>query len=89
MANLLRTRNSLYLDVKGELDWLETTNDSVDNGDSYDYICRRFEEAVESNDGSLSEVDIALIEERLEDTELLWTTALFEILEILEDRGGK
>ena len=85
MANLLRTRNSLYLDVKGELDWLETTNDSVDNGDSYDYICRRLEEAMESNDGSLSEVDIALIEERLEDTELLWITALFEILEILEN----
>lgn len=85
MANLLRTRNSLYLDVKGELDWLNEKGDEANFDDSYDYIRRIFDEDVRSNDGSITEEEVYQIEELLENTQLPYNDALFEILEILED----
>lgn len=85
MANLLRTRNSLYLDVKGELDWLNEKGDEANFDDSYDYIRRIFDEDVRSNDGSITEEEVYQIEELLENEQLPYDDALFYILEILED----
>lgn len=85
MANLLRTRNSLYLDVKGELDWLNEKGDEANFDDSYDYVRRIFDEDVRSNDGSITEEEVYQIEELLENEQLPYDDALFHILEILED----
>ena len=85
MTNLLRTRNSLYLDVKGELDWLNEKGDEANVDDSYDYIRRIFDEDVRSNDGSITEEEVYQIEELLENEQLPYDDALFEILKILED----
>lgn len=85
MANLLRTRNSLYLDVKGELDWLNEKGDEANFDDSYDYIRRIFDEDVRSNDGSITEEEVYQIEELLENEQLPYDDALFYILEILEN----
>ena len=83
MANLLRTRNSLYLDVKGELEWLNEKGDEDNLDDSYDYIRRIFDEDVRSNDGSITEEEVYQIEELLENEQLPYDDALCEILEIL------
>ena len=85
MANLLRTRNSLYLDVKGELDWLNEKGDEANFDDSYDYIRRIFDEDVRSNDGSITEEEVYQIEELLKNEQLPYDDALFYILEILEN----
>ena len=85
MTNLLRTRNSLYLDVKGELDWLNEKGDEANFDDSYDYIRRIFDEDVRSNDGSITEEEVYQIEELLENEQLPYDDALFYILEILEN----
>ena len=85
MANLLRTRNSLYLDIKGELDWLNEKGDEANFDDSYDYIRRIFDEDVRSNDGSITEEEVYQIEELLENKQLPYDDALFYILEILEN----
>ena len=85
MANLFRTRNSLYLDVKGELDWLNEKGDKANFDDSYDYIRRIFDEDVRSNDGSITEEEVYQIEELLENEQLPYDDALFYILEILEN----
>lgn len=85
MANLIRTRNSLYLDVKGELDWLNEKGDEANFDDSYDYIRRIFDEDVRSNDGSITEEEVYQIEELLENEQLPYDDALFYILEILEN----
>lgn len=85
MANLLRTRNSLYLDVKGELDWLNEKGDEANFDDSYDYIRRIFDEDVRTNDGSITEEEVYQIEELLENEQLPYDDALFYILEILEN----
>lgn len=85
MANLLRTRNSLYLDIKGELDWLNEKGDEANFDDSYDYIRRIFDEDVRSNDGSITEEEVYQIEELLENEQLPYDDALFCILEILEN----
>lgn len=85
MANLLRTRNSLYLDVKGELDWLNEKGNEANFDDSYDYIRRIFDEDVRSNDGSITEEEVYQIEELLENEQLPYDDALFYILEILEN----
>ena len=85
MTNLIRTRNSLYLDVKGELDWLNEKGDEANFDDSYDYIRRIFDEDVRSNDGSITEEEVYQIEELLENEQLAYDDALFYILEILEN----
>lgn len=85
MTNLFRTRNSLYLDVKGELDWLNEKGDEANFDDSYDYIRRIFDEDVRSNDGSITEEEVYQIEELLENEQLPYDDALFYILEILEN----
>lgn len=85
MTNLLRTRNSLYLDVKGELDWLNEKGDEANFDDSYDYIRRIFDEDVRSNDGSITEEEVYQIEELLENEQVPYDDALFYILEILEN----
>lgn len=85
MTNLLRTRNSLYLDVKGELDWLNEKGDEANFDDSYDYIRRIFDEDARSNDGSITEEEVYQIEELLENEQLPYDDALFYILEILEN----
>lgn len=85
MANLIRTRTSLYLDVKGELDWLNEKGDEANVDDSYDYIRRIFDEDVRSNDGSITEEEVYQIEELLENEQLPYDDALFHILEILEN----
>lgn len=85
MANLIRTRSSLYIDVKRELNWMNEKGDEANIDDSYDYIRRIFDEDVRSNDGSISKEEVHQIEELLENQQLPWDDALFEILKILED----